>query len=333
MFSAATTMKALRLTREPEGLTPAISLTTLPIPKAIPGYAVVRIHYSAINPSDRLNSKGLFPHTTFPIIPGRDFSGVVVAGSPNKIGMEVYGTSGGTLGFSVDGPHAEYCLLPENGLVRKPKQLSFLQAATVGVPYTAAFLCLRRARMTENDVVLVLGATGAVGSAAVQLSKALKCKQVISAFRGVDADIDLTADPNLTTVQKLTNGKGVDVVVDTVGNLDLMKSAVNQLAHRGRYTWISAPRNGASTELNFDVFQGYRQEIELIGCNTASYTFEDVATDLTKLGELFDKGEMTAKADGDFDTISLEEAVEKGYKSNNSQKHQKQIVIHIGPEH
>lgn len=307
-------MQAIQLTRDSKESRPKVSYTSLPIPKATPGHALVKIYYSTINPSDRLNLNGFFPHTTFPRVPGRDYSGVIIDGPPHRIGEEVYGTSGRILGFETDGPHAEYCLVPESGLIPKPKTLSFLQAATVGVPYRAALLCLRRARTTEQDIVLVLGANGAVGSAAVQIAKAMRCQHVICVTLQENSDVNLTSDPELHTIKTLTSGKGVSVVVDTVGNLDLMKSAVNQLASRGRYTLIAAPRGGASTEFTFDIFEAYRKEIELIGCNNSNYTAEDVAADMTQLKEWFESETITAKSDDFFETIPLEEAVENGYK-------------------
>ncbi|KAJ9253352.1 hypothetical protein DTO195F2_7115 [Paecilomyces variotii] len=93
MASFNETMKAIYLTRPSANTPPDISLTTLPIPTPPPGHLLVRIHYSSIQPSDKLNAKGGFPKTTFPRIPGRDYAGVVVGGTPTrndlKIGTEV----------------------------------------------------------------------------------------------------------------------------------------------------------------------------------------------------------------------------------------------------
>ncbi|RHZ61556.1 hypothetical protein CDV55_100650 [Aspergillus turcosus] len=313
MAPATTTMQAIQLTRETEELPPAMSFTTLPIPKVTPGYALVKIIYSNLNPSDRANAKGDFAITSYPRVLGRDYSGIIVDGPSDRIGEEVYGTSGGVLGFTMDGVHAQYCVLPENCLVTKPKNLSFLQAAVVGVPFTTASLCLRRTRATSKDIVLVLGANGAVGSAAVQIAKAMGCKKVIRVARGQDADVNLTLDPELQTVGALTDGKGVDVVVDTVGNLDLMKSAFDRLARLGRYGYIAAPRGGASTDFTIDILQGYRMGIELIGCNTGFYTLEEVAADMAQLKEWFESGAITTKSDECYDIIPLEEAVQIGY--------------------
>ncbi|KAK9384481.1 chaperonin 10-like protein [Lipomyces mesembrius] len=168
--------------RRPES-PPTLSLETVPKPTFKLDHVLVKIHAASLQQSDKMNAKGLFAVTTYPRTPGRDFSGTIVDGPDELIGEPVYGTGGSALGFTVDGVHAEYCLVPQEAVVRKPESLSYLQAASVGVPFTTALLCLQRARATENDVVLVLGATGAVGSATVQGANAIGCRRVITASR------------------------------------------------------------------------------------------------------------------------------------------------------
>src|ERR1700710_733228 len=126
-----TTMKALHLTRPGPSSPPTLALETLPKPTLIPNHLLVKVHASAIPPSDILNLKGAFPITKFPRVPGRDFSGTVVEGPPSLVGQEVYGTSGFTQAFTVDGAQAEFILVPEDAVAVKPKNLSFVQAATV----------------------------------------------------------------------------------------------------------------------------------------------------------------------------------------------------------
>jgi NADPH2:quinone reductase len=323
------TMKAFQLTRLSPTSPPVLSLTTLPTPIPKPGYALVKIYFSSIQPSDKLNVNGHFPKTTFPRIPGRDYSGIVIdiaddsANAKKKkrwIGKEVYGTSGSTLGFQLDGPHAQFCLVPEEALVEKPYHLSSLQAATVGVPFTTAMMCLRRARASGDDIVLVIGANGAAGSSTVQVAKAMGCKRVLTASRRVEdrPDVNLASGDYDTifasTIPTLTKGRGVDIVVDTVGNIALMAAAVKQLAMRGRYAWISAPRGTASTEFSFDIFQAYRKEIEFVGCNTGNYAVTEVAGDMRMLKKWFDVGVLKAKDEGAFEKVGLDDAIEKGYR-------------------
>ncbi|KAK9314010.1 hypothetical protein V1524DRAFT_434282 [Lipomyces starkeyi] len=310
MAPESTTMRALRVTRSSPSSPPTLSLETVPKPTVTPGHVVVKVHASAIQPSDKLNAKGFFPLTSFPRIPGRDFSGTIVDGPKDRIGEDVYGTSGSTFGFSRDGAHAEYCLFPETAVVGKPHTLSYLQAASVGVPFTTGALCLRRARTTTEDVVLVLGATGAVGSAAVQVAKAMGCKSVITASRRDNTDVNVAKDTALDAVASLTGGKGADVVIDTVGDIGLMNAALGVLAVKGRYVWIAAPRGGASTDFTFDMLQAYRNEHELVGCNSLNYSGADMAEIMRELQGWFEKGTLKTKSDEEFVIVGLDEAVE-----------------------
>ena len=106
--------------------------------------------------------------------------------------------------------------------------------------------------------------------------------------------------------------------------MDLMHAAVEQLAVRGRYVWIAAPRDGSSRILHLDTFQSYRKEIQLIGCNTALATGDEIAGDLRRLSGLFDSRKLEAGGEADIQRIKLDEAIEQGY---NATKLKKNIVI------
>ncbi|KAJ5569960.1 uncharacterized protein N7459_009390 [Penicillium hispanicum] len=318
-------MKGLQLSQTSTELPPKLQVTNLPVPQLQPGYALVQIRFASIQPSDRLNAQGGFPYTKFPRVPGRDYSGVVVDIADHSdearswIGKTVYGTSGLSLGFEVDGTHAQYCLIPQSALVEKPTVLSDFQAATVGVPFTTALLCIHRARVGANDVVLILGANGAVGSAAVQMAKAIGCKYVITAARHAasNPDVILSSDDPRTIlgggILALTNGKGVDVVIDTVGDLTLMSAAMEQLALNGRYAWITAPKGDVSKNLIFDVFQAYRKELSLLGCNSVTHSMEAMAEQLQSMHKWIEQGLLQAHKETDFATVKLEDAIEMGY--------------------
>lgn len=286
-----------------------MALVEIPIPKATPGSVVVQILASSMNPSDVLNSKGGFPYTTYPRVPGRDFAGVVVDGPSPLVGREVLGTSGRLLGFQEDGAHAEYCLVKEDAVVEKPKNLSFSQAATIGVPYTTANVCLLRGRVQTSDVVLVIGARGSVGSAVAQLALSKGCR-VITAARGVSTDIDLTTDPGLDKVKEMPIAQnGVDVVVDTIGDPKFLHAALGALAHGGRLVFIAAPRTG-STELTFDLKALYRNEQEIIGCNSLSYSASEMANLLREMKPLFESGQLKPLEEEHLGLVDLDTALE-----------------------
>jgi NADPH:quinone reductase len=318
-------MQALRLTVS-NGSMPSLSLATLPIPNLASNTALVRIHAAALNPSDILNANGSFHHTVFPRIPGRDYAGIVEAGPAHLVGQEVYGTSGSSLGFSMDGTHAECCVVPCDSLAQKPSNLSFVQAATIGVPFTTAALALRRANVEPKDVVLVLGAGGAVGSAACQLARSRGCR-VLTATRKDTADVNTASDPELKTAKDLNNGNGPDVVFDTTGSTDLMRSALMCLAPRGRLVYISAPRSG-STEFTFDAKAAYREEKSIIGCNSVLTELVDTATDLRSLTSEFENGQLQAPSEETFEIFSLNKALD-AYESMRKGSRKKIVIVPV----
>src|SRR3954463_6718201 len=115
-----------------------LELTEVAIPALAETMALVRVMAASINPSDVKNLAGSMKQTTLPRTPGRDFAGVVEAGPKSWIGAEVWG-SGGDVGFTRDGSHAEYIAVPVASLRHKPKNLGFDQAASVGVNFTTAW--------------------------------------------------------------------------------------------------------------------------------------------------------------------------------------------------
>src|SRR5271154_4280329 len=88
-----------------------LRLVELPDPKADAVTAVVKVAAASISPSDIKNVEGKMEHTTLPRVPGRDYAGTVVAGPAGWIGKEVWGT-GGEIGYSIDGSHADLIAVP-----------------------------------------------------------------------------------------------------------------------------------------------------------------------------------------------------------------------------
>lgn len=300
-------MKALQIIKESEK--PELKLVDLPTPRILPGHALIKVKASAINPSDVLNAAGGFPGTTFPRVPGRDFAGIVEEGTQRWIGKEVYGTSGSDFSFTEDGAHAEYCLVQEDGLVQKPTLLSFSEAASIGVTFTTASLALNKATPSRGETVMVLGATGAVGSAAVQLAREAGCK-VITVARSDSADINSKTDPQLTAAKKLTEGKGADIVIDTVGSGDLTVAAIAALSKGGRYSFISAPRSSEGPNVPINLFAVYRNEISLHGCNSGAHPQASFAGLLRGMTNGFESGRLKPMEESSMTAISLDEAIE-----------------------
>ena len=129
---------------------------------------LIEVRAAAVNPSDVKAATGLMPYAVFPRTPGRDYAGVVIDGPVGSIGREVFGSSG-DLGIRRDGTHATHLVVEADAVVEKPKEISWEEAAGIGVPFVTAMEGFRRAGMPKGDeTVLVMGVNGKVGQAAVQ---------------------------------------------------------------------------------------------------------------------------------------------------------------------
>lgn len=254
---------------------------------------LVQVKAAGLNPSDVKNVLGRFPYTTMPRIPGRDFSGIVVEGPQALLGQEVWGT-GKELGFTRDGSHATYLTLPAKGVAIKPKALSFAQAASLGVPFTTAWDALERSLVTANTRLLVIGANGAVGSAALALGK-IRGAQVLGAVRrpeqvkalkddGFNA-IQLDKPEELAAQVNAVFAGGADVIFDTTGFW--LPTAVPALAPFGRIAIIAAPADG---HVQLPALALYRKGGSVVGINSLLYGTEACAVMLNQFGRFFDEG-------------------------------------------
>lgn len=284
-------MKALQFSRT--GDLAALEFVELPKPVAGEGEVLIQVKAAGLNPSDVKNVLGRFPYTTLPRIPGRDFAGVVIEGPQALLGQEVWGT-GKEPGFFRDGSHAEFLALPAQGVALKPKALSFAQAASLGVPYTTAWDAMQRSLVARDTRLLVIGANGAVGSAAMALGKILGA-QVLGAVRrpehleklqaaGFDG-ILLDAPQGLASQVNETFKGGADVIFDTTGFW--LPAAVPALATFGRIAIIAAPVDG---HVQLPALALYRKGGSVVGINSLLYDCQACAGMLNQFGQFFDQG-------------------------------------------
>jgi NADPH2:quinone reductase len=261
-------MKAVRLTRH--GAPDVLTVATVPTPSLGVDEALVRVKAASINPSDWKNVQGLLEQTTLPRTPGRDFSGVVEAGPTAWIGTEGWGVGGDT-GFTRDGSHADYIVVPVASLQRKPKMLSFDQAASAGVNFITAWKGLvEAANLRAGETVLIIAASGGVGNAAVQIARRLGAtvigidrKEPRSGAAITQFGLSLVADGAdvPVAVRAATGGRGADVVLDCVGGV-MFRHALDCLAPKGRLVEMSATGAG---EVTFNLADFYHNENRLIG--------------------------------------------------------------------
>src|SRR3982075_2978921 len=254
---------------DPASLAPAIERRAL---SRATNEVLIEIAAAAVNPSDVKAATGLMAYAVFPRTPGRDYAGVVIDGPAGSIGREVFGSSGDP-GIRRDGTHATHLAVEAEAIVAKPKNLSWDEAAGIGVPFVTAMEGFRRAGMpTKDETVLVMGVNGKVGQAAVQIAS-WRGARVIGVVRKsepyeghansrVDV-IDASATDAATRVRELTDGKGADIVFNTVGD-PYFQAAHQSLALRGRQILIAA----IDRIVQFNILEFYRGQHTYVGVDT-----------------------------------------------------------------
>jgi NADPH:quinone reductase-like Zn-dependent oxidoreductase len=208
----------------------ALALRDVPDPKVGPDSVLIRVRAAAVNPVDAAIRRGdlepWFPHR-FPLIPGWDVAGVVEAVGPAVVdlepGDEVYAYARKT--EVAEGTYAELVSLPAGMVARKPRKLSFAQAAGIPLAGLTAYQALTEALgVVRHEKVLVTAAAGGVGHLAVQIARHLGADVVGTAgtanqefVRGLGVEpVDYSAGDVTQAVRALHPG-GVDAVLDTVG--------------------------------------------------------------------------------------------------------------------
>lgn len=269
----------------------------LPTPSADSDSAVVQVKSASVNPSDVKNLSGHFSHTHLPRIPGRDFSGVVVDGPAPWIGVDVWGT-GGDIGFTRDGTHAQFIRIPAAALARKPSTLTHEEASAVGVNFVVAWLgIIDYAQLTPGETVAVIGASGGVGGAVVQIAKSRGCRVIGVDRRAPAADspagrlIDdyVALDDGAVERVKSSTG-GADVVYDAVGGV-AFETALGLAKRRGRVVEISAT---GRRRVEFDLIDFYHNETRLFGVDSAKLSVADSARLMAALVDGFERGALQA---------------------------------------
>ncbi|KAJ6610212.1 hypothetical protein B0H10DRAFT_2061294 [Mycena sp. CBHHK59/15] len=306
-------------------LATVLSLASIAKPTPPPGYALVQIHASAINISDVMNVEGRFPFTTTPRTPGRDFAGVVSSGP--SAGRRVWGT-GGTHGFDRDGSHAQWIVVPEDTLqyMEMPGNLSFPQAAAVGVPYLTAWSMLGKAELKQGQYALVLGSSGGIGAAAVQIARQQGAIPIETSRRGSEPNaVNIMEDIPAQVLQK-TGGKGLSAVLDSVGDAVLFKKSLETLAPSGRYVFVSVAQTPGA-QFTFDALDFYRNNRTLAGVNTLKYSFEESVRILSELRAGFEEGALIPPSALEMVDMGDEKAVIEAYGRVKTGTKMKQILV------
>ncbi len=240
-------MKAIRV--HEYGVPEVMRLEDVPDPEPGKGQVVVRIRAAGVNPVEaymRQGRQGYSP--ALPFTPGTDAGGIVEAVGEGvtrvKAGDRVY------IAGSLTGTYAEMALCAETSLHPLPQRASFAEGAAVYIPYYTAYRGLfQRAQARPGETVLVHGATGGVGIAAVQLARAAGLTVIATggteegrrlvSEQGAHHVLDHRAPNYLDEIPKLTEGRGIDVIIELASHVNLGKD-LTILAEAGRVVVIGA---------------------------------------------------------------------------------------------
>jgi NADPH:quinone reductase len=240
-------MKAIRV--HEFGGPEVMKFEDVPDPKPGEGQVVVRVHAAGVNPVDAYMRAGVYPRKpALPYTPGNDGAGTVesVGAGVNsfKTGDRVY------VAGSLSGTYAEKTLCTGAQVHRLPEGVSFAQGAAIGVPYATAYRGLFQiANAVPAERVLVHGASGGVGLAAVQLGRAAGMEMFgtagtdkgrkLASGNGAHHVLDHTKSAYLDELMQLTGGRGVDVILEMLANVNLGKD-LTILAPKGRVVVIGS---------------------------------------------------------------------------------------------
>jgi NADPH:quinone reductase len=226
-----------------------LRLEEVPTPQPGPGEVLVRMHAVGVNPVETYIRAGKYARLPeLPYTPGNDGAGVIEQVGPDvnefKPGDRVY-TAG-----SVSGTYAEFALCKKEQAHPLPANVSFAQGAAMGTPYVTAYRgLLQRAGAMPGETVLVHGASGGVGTAAVQLARARGLRvfgtagsddgMKLAREQGAHEVYDHRTPDHFEHVMKATHGRGVDVIVELLANVNLGKD-LTILAKGGRVVVIGS---------------------------------------------------------------------------------------------
>ena len=242
-----------------------VSLKDIPTPTPRAGEVLVRVLAAGVNFPDLLMTRGEYQmKPPLPFVGGMELAGEIVGLGE---GVEGWTIGDAVVGGAKLGGFAEFAALPAAAIRRKPDRLSFAQAAAVGAAYLTAYVALvRRARLEPGEWVLVHGAAGGVGLAAVDLAKALGANVI--AASASDAKLKIVADEyapdavlNVTKgfreeVKAITGG-GADVVYDPVGG-DVFDESTRCIAFDGRLLVVGFTSGRIPTvSVNLPLIKGF----------------------------------------------------------------------------
>ena len=284
------------------------SLVVEDIASPVPGQGEVLIDVKAagVNFPDSLIIQNKYQiKPPLPFTPGGELAGVVCAVGPGatqvKVGQSV-------IAFTLWGAFAEQALVPQDKLIPMPEGMPYEIAGSFLMTYGTCYHALHdRARVQAGETVLVLGAGGGIGIAAIELAKAMGARVIAAASsddklavcrsQGADETINYTTQDLRAQIKELTGGRGVDVVVDPVGG-KFSEAALRSIAWRGRFLVIGfADGEIPKIPLNLVLLKG----CAIVGVFWGDFVRREpahCATDLAALVALYQSGAIKPLVSG-----------------------------------
>jgi NADPH2:quinone reductase len=263
-----------------------------------PGHLLVRVHAAAVNFPDVLLIAGKYQvKIPVPFTPGSELAGEVVAAGDGAS----FGPGDRVFGATPTGAFAELALLDAHQVSAVPDGIDFASAAAFGVTYRTAYHALRSvAQVAEGDWVVILGAAGGVGQAALDLAVGMKARVLAAAStedkleicrqRGAEATIAYDRDDLKSAIRELTGG-GVRVVIDPVGGR-YAEPALRGLARGGMFITLGyAAGSIPAIPLNLVLLK----DITIRGMEIRTFTADhpdDAARDIRELQQMFADGRI-----------------------------------------
>ncbi len=289
----------------------------VPSPEAKGRGVKVRVKAAGLNFPDTLIIEGKYQlKPNMPFSPGGEMAGEVVAVGDKVTRFKVGDRVAGLTGY---GAFAEEVIVPEQNLLPVPDGMSDEKAAAFTMVYGTSYYALKqRGNLQPGETLLVLGASGGVGLATVELGKAMGAKVIAAASSaeklaiakeaGADELINYTEEPLKDAVKKLTHSKGVDVIYDPVGG-DFTEQALRAMGWNGRHLIIGfAAGDIPKIPANLTLLKG----CSVVGVFWGSFTQrepEASAQNMMELMKLYAEGKIDPKVSAVYDFEDYAEAL------------------------
>lgn len=280
-----------------------LSIETVDDPVPGEGEVVIDVAAAGINFPDLLVVQGKYQfQPPLPFVPGGECSGVVSAVGE---GVKRVKVGDAVIGVGLAGAFAEKMVIAEAATLPVPSGMSFESAAGVAFTYGTSYYALKQqARLAEGETLLVLGAAGGVGLAAVELGKLMGATVIAAASSeekleaaeaaGADLRVNYTTEPLKDRVKELTGKRGADVVYDPVGG-DFSEQALRATSWNGRYLVIGfAAGDIPKIPLNLVLLKS----AHVVGVFWGSWTQREPAESAKNFGELqrmFEEGRLSPR--------------------------------------